>query len=359
MNKAIIAVALVLVIVIIAIYALTGFKFLGSNKVTTTIYQSVSTSIENTTLATTTINPSSECSNFTISGNSLNSTYNSTCSSFGGTLGLWVAAGYSGSESVQIVGADGITYVNQTSSYNCTTFYQNFTAPQQLYTVTLKTGTGGGSESCGSPFAIINSTTTPPQSIYNYIYNGDFSNGEYTGWNVTNPGFGASPLNISYSDSKLCYPGRPWSNYIGSYFATTYNCGISVAPGNLTSEPFRQNPNMPFVNFRLISPQDNDLYFEILRVNYKVVNGMQVYVNSTPVAVMHFNTYNLSVTSYSSSTFANATIPLTLYTNQVLQLRIVAKTQVGSNLIAAGDFVLSNRPHQDKTVTANFTSISN
>ncbi len=355
MNKGAIAYLLILLAVIIIIYIFTGFRFLSAKKTTTIPAKTTTSSIQNVTLSTSTIQSTALCSNFQITGSALNTTYVDNCTYNGGMLGLWVAAGYGGRESVQIVGADGKTYVNESSMYNCTAFYQNFTAPAQLYTVIFKTGAGGGS--CGSPMLIINTTTTPPVKAYEYIYNGNFGNGQYTGWNVTSPGFGTAPLNISYADSKLCYQGRPWSNYNGSYLATTYNCGISTSPGNMTSSPFIVDPASPFLNFRLISPQDNNLYLEILRVNYKIINDQQVYTNSTPVAIVHFNTYNLSVTANSSSTFANATIPLTLFTNEVVQVRIVAK-EVGSNFIAAGDFVLADRPHQDLYVTSNFTSIS-
>jgi hypothetical protein len=358
MNKGIIAFVILIIAFIIIAYVYTGFRFFNTNKTTTIKQVSYTTTIANTTTLTSTINYSnsvSPCSNFELIAQQLNSTYTAKCQSNGGTFGLWVASGYSGTESVRIVGQDGKVYANQTSAYNCTTFFQNFTAPQQIYTITFRTGTGGGS--CGNPLVIINTTSIPPKVVYHYIYNGNFGNGQYTGWNVTNPGFGTAPLNISYADSKLCYTGHPWSNYNGSYFATTYNCGVSVAPGNITSSPFLVDPTKPFVNFRIISPDDNNLYIEILRANYVVVNGTQVYTNSTTVAKIHYNTYNLSRTSNSSSTFANVTIPLTQYINDVIQLRIVAATEYGSHFIAAGDFVLSDRPHQDKGVITNATYI--
>jgi hypothetical protein len=356
MNKGIIAFIILISVVLIIVYAYTGFRFISPKKVTTSLTSIATTSITNVSLATSTIQSTNSCSAFEILGVALNTTYVDNCSSDGGTLGVWVAAGLGGMESVKIVGADGVIYVNQTSAYNCTTFYQNFTAPAQLYTVTFKTGKGGGS--CGSPLVLINTSTTPPQIAYTYIYNGNFGNGKYTGWNTTNPGFGTEPLNITYADSKLCYQGTPWSNYEGGYFATTYNCGISVSPGNITSSPFIVNPAEPFLNFKLISPAGAALYFELLRANYKVSDGTEIYANSTPLAIIHFNTYNLSATINSSSTFANVTIPLTLYTNQVLQVRIVAD-EVGTNFIAAGDFVFANGPHQDKYVISNFTTINN
>lgn len=359
MHKGIIAYVVVIIVVIVGAYFYTGFRFLPMLKKTTTVYTSTiaqpTNSTASTVTSTSTVNYSNivqPCSDINISSTSFNSNYTKDCTSNGGKYGIWVAAGNSGTEYVTITGADGITYVNQSSTYDCITFYQNFTLPSQVYTVRYRTGSGGGT--CGNSTIVINTTTTPPLTAYHYVYNGDFGNGEYTGWIVTNPGFGTAPLNTTYANSKLCYLGREWSNYNGTYFATTYNCGITTAPGNLTSLPFIVDPTRPFLNFKMISPQDNNLYIELLRANYKIVNGKQIYVNSTPVEVARFNTFNLSVTSYSSSTFANVTLPLTLYINQPVQIRLVAMEE-GSNFMAAGDFVLSNRPHQDKGITENVT----
>jgi hypothetical protein len=171
---------------------------------------------------------------------------------------------------------------------------------------------------------------------------------------MSSPGFGSTPFNISYANKKICYQGRPWSNYNGSYFATTYNCGTTTSPGNLTSSPFIVSPSNPFLNFRLISPQDNNLYVEVLLANYKIVNGQQMYINSTPVEIAHFNTFNNTITQYSQSTFANVTLPLTLYVNKPVEIRLVAR-EYSSSFIAAGDFVTSNKPSQDRGIAENIT----
>ena len=346
----------VFIIIIVLAIVYTGYNFLAPLKLHATTISTTTINSASLTSTTTTVynysNPQSPCSKFDFIGQQLNTTYSAKCLSSGGVLGLWVGAGIGGIEHVRITGNDGKVYVNQTSRYNCTTFFQNFTGPAQLYTIKFTTGTGGGS--CGNPNVIINTTTVPPKVIYNYIYNGDFGNGEYTGWNETYAGFGAAPLNITASADSRCYQGSPWSNYNGIYFATTYNCGISVAPGNLTSSPFIVNPQKPFLNFKLISPQDDSIYIELLKANYALKNGQELFSNSTPLVIAHFNTYNLSVSLNSTSTFANVTIPLTPYINQALRVRIVAASQ--NNYVAAGDFVLANRPLQEKGIAVNITN---
>ena len=149
----------------------------------------------------------------------------------------------------------------------------------------------------------------------------------------------------------ICYEGQPWSNYVGGYFATTYNCGVSVAPGNITSSPFLVGPATPFLNFRVISPEDNNLYIELFRQTYS--KGALVL---TPILIDHINTYNLTINAAASSTFANVSIPLTSYINQDLRIRVVAKSFY--NYIALGDFTLAKRPNQQKGVVMNITVLS-
>lgn len=362
MHKGFLVYVIVIIVMIVGAYIYTGFKFLPFISQHKTTVPTVSTTIklsttttENTTTTINYTNFVSPCQGLTIASYELNRTYTSECSSNGGKYGLWVASGNAGTESATITGSDGKVYVNQTSSYDCITFYQNFTLPAQVYTVTYKTGPGGGS--CGNSVLVINGTTAPPIIAYPTVYNGNFGNGQYTGWTVTDPGFGTAPLNIPTANSKLCYSGRPWSNYNGTNFATTYNCGITSAAGNITSSPFMVDPAKPFLNFKLISPEDNNLYVVLLRANYKIVDGKQVYTNSTPLEIAHFNTFNLSANPYSLSTFANVTLPLTLYVNQPLQIRIVSAVSGGSDFIAVGGFYLSKRPQQDGWVAENVTFI--
>jgi len=352
MNKGIIAFVIILLIFIVVAYHFTGFKFLtGGNKAPTTISTISTTSVPETTVSLpsyTTINSSATvqpCGAFQLIGQSYNTTYTTLCRSTGTTYGLWVAGGNSGSESVKILGADNKTYLNQSSTYRCITFFENWTGPPELYSVIFRTGPGTGS--CGNAQIVMNGTTTPPTATTynNIIYNGNFGNGEYTGWTVTGNGFGLTPLNLSYANgNSMCYYGQPWSNYNGTYVATTYNCGTSVAPGNLTSSLFQVNPAKPFLNFRIISPQDNFLYIEI------------VAQNNTPLLIAHFDTYNISRSINASSNFANVTIPLTQYINKVMRVKVVAISE-SSDYIAVGDFYLSNRPVQDSHLVANITAL--
>jgi hypothetical protein len=260
-------------------------------------------------------------------------------------LGLWVGSGDSIRESVMIKGADNKTYVNQSSSYDCLTFYKNFTAPAQNYTFSLSSGPAGGS--CGSTIAKLNTTTVPPPTVHNTVYNGDFSSGQYTGWSRSDAGWGDAPLNITFAnnDIKRCYLSRPWSNYNGTFFATTDTCGTSVAPGNLTSSQFYVNASAPFLNFKIISPYNNGMYVEILQ-------------DGAPKIIVHYNTFNMSFSTYASSTFSNASISLSTLVNKVVQIKIVSNlVSQPQDFIAVGDFALSDRPVQQQGIWTNVTFV--
>jgi hypothetical protein len=355
MNKFIIVYIAAFIFIIVAALVIVGPKFLSpalhpgfTTVATSTIPKNT---VTKTTMVTSTISTNysgsiSPCNGFSLVGTYTNSTYTAKCMSSGGFYGFWVAAGASGKESILMTGQDGRTYINQTSGYNCTTFFTNATLPSQTYNIIFKTGPGKGS--CGNALMVINSTTTPPQIIYNYIFNGDFGNGQYTGWNATTPGgFGTVPLNITYANSNaMCYYGSKWSGYNGTYFATSYECGTQSSPGNITSSQFLVNAAKPFLNFRVISPQDNRLYVELIKGN-------------APVLIAHFNTFNQSLTINSSTTFQNVSIPLTAYVNQALKIRIVSADINSQNYIAAGDFGLGRRPIEQMGVSTNITIISN
>ncbi len=361
-NRSVI-VYLIMIIIVIALWGLTtGFALPNFNlkSTTTTTTTATTTAPPNKNTTTSTVVYVSPCQALQIINNSANASYSEECTWTGGTLGLWVASGSYAYESVLIKGmADGKVYVNQTSDYRCTSFWSNFTATNQSYLVTLKTGPLiiGGNANCTSAIARLNLTTTAPKSeVYSNVYNGNFSSGTYAGWTLTGKGFGTAPLNISAANSAgsgntlqnangitRCYLGSPWINYAGKYAATTYNCGTSVSPGNLTSSLFYAKE--PFLNFKIISPQDNFLYITILYNNKQVI-------------VAHYNTYNVSFTGNSSSTFRNATIPLSTVVGLPVRIEIVADTLNSQTYIAAGDFSLSGTPHMDKGINPqiNFTN---
>ncbi len=348
--KGLAAFAALIVVVLIVWYLSNGFALPRqlTTTVTTTVNGTTNQTFNGTT--TSTILYTESCAAFSMFTTAMNSSVKEGCTWTGGPLGLWVASGNSTREHITMVGADNLTYVNQTASYQCTTFFENFSAPSQRYIVTLTTGPRANQtdSSCPRAFAIINQTLNPPKStIYSgSVYNGNFSNGAYTGWNTTGKGFGNAPLNITIANSNgnlTCYEAVPWTNYVGTYFATTYTCGTSVSPGNLTSSPFYASKS--FLNFRIISPGNNFIYVEILS-------------NNTPYIIAHYDTFNISLGSNAQSTFRNASIPLVTVINKPIQIRVVANTQIQENAVSIGDFALSNRPIQDKGILTNLTFVS-
>lgn len=340
---------MIAVVIVVVVYFIATSN-LFPKTTTTTTSPTASTSASTTSILTT-INYSKyvyPCNtNYALYANTSNSTIIGRCSWTGGLLGLWIASGSAAFERVSIRGADNKTYVNQTSKYNCLTFYQNFSAPAQTYTVTLRTFGVGSGGSCNYGIALLNTTTTPPQTVYQNVYNGDFSNGKYTGWNTTNPGFGPAPLNITYANNALiqCYLAQPWTGYVGTYFATTFNCGLTNSPGNITSSSFYVNPTVPFLNFKIISQDDSRIYVMILQ-------------NNTPKIIVHYNTFNNSLGGNASSIFRNASIPLTLLGGKIVRIRVVAASLNVHRYIAIGDFALASRPVQTIGIVTNTTFVN-
>ncbi|MEM0200787.1 MAG: hypothetical protein QXD23_00050 [Candidatus Micrarchaeaceae archaeon] len=170
-------------------------------------------------------------------------------------------------------------------------------------------------------------TNLPNESIPN----GNFQTGSYQNWNVTGIGFGSAPANIIQYNNESEYYNSPWENYNGQYFATTYRGGFIISPGNITSDAFQVTE--PYLNFKIVSPQNNLLYVEILE-------------NNTPVIVKQFNSYgNIGAPS---GTFENATIPLTSLLCKNINIRVVSGVvytpATKYDIIAVGDFYLSKTP---------------
>lgn len=269
--------------------------------------------------------------------NNSGASVNEQCNWTGGNLGLWVASSNFSFEHINLIGANGKTYINQTTTYTCPTFYSNFTLPAGTYNIIFKVGSiTSAPTACKLALMKFNQTLIPSQQIYSFVYNGNFSTGTYTGWQLTGKGFGSAPLNITAANKNTtseCYISAPWVGYNGSYVGTTFNCGTSVAPGNLTSSLFYANK--PFLNFKIISPENNFLYVEIL------------YSNNTPAIIAHYNTYNTTPQiSNASSTFMNATIPLLTVQGKPVRIRVVADTLTRERFIAVGDFALSDKPEE-------------
>lgn len=180
------------------------------------------------------------------------------------------------------------------------------------------------------------STTTIPQGSClattptSQIFNGNFSTGTYIGWNLTGAGFGSTPFNLTYANKQnvSAYYDHPWVGYSGTFTATTYQGGTNIQPGNLTSLPFKVIE--PYLNFKIISPQQDQIYVEILQ-------------NNTPVVITHYNT-NIPGNPYPTSQFLNASMPLSLLLCQNVSIKVVAQVVGGytnlRNYIAVGDFYL-------------------
>jgi len=180
------------------------------------------------------------------------------------------------------------------------------------------------------------STTIKPTCLLSnasviYIPNGNFSTGTYEDWNTTGTGFGNAPFNLSLANKEDDYYGVKWNNYGNTNFvASTFRGGLAESSGNLTSAPFLVNDS--FLNFKIISPYDNELYIELLE-------------NRTPVVIAHFNTYNASGNVNGQSTFENASLPISEFMCHTLRIRIVAGyvgTSTTQYIMATG-FYLSNK----------------
>lgn len=192
---------------------------------------------------------------------------------------------------------------------------------------------------------VVAKTCSVPKNGTEQILNGNFSTGTYYGWIVTNPGFGNAPLNITKLNEEGDYYGSPWNNYGNDNFmATTFEKGIAIAPGNITSEPFVVEE--PFLNFKMISPLNNYIYVEILR-------------NGTPVEKAHFDTYNASYSG--QTTFENESIPLESFACQNVSVRVVFNN-VGTSetkYVAVTGFYLSKLPTLTNGTLVSYQTINN
>ncbi|MCL5427933.1 MAG: hypothetical protein M1321_02005 [Candidatus Marsarchaeota archaeon] len=164
---------------------------------------------------------------------------------------------------------------------------------------------------------------------------GNFAAGTFLGWNVTGVGFGTGPLNITLQNSNSVlgsqpnsnYTNRnPWKGYTGTYFASTYQGGLSIEPGNLTSQAFQVTE--PYLSFQIVSPQSDNIYVEILRNNVTVIRSF-------------YDTFDI----YGAHNFTNESINLAPFMCSNVRIRVVADV-VGSpgtryDYMAIGNFYLS------------------
>ncbi len=175
------------------------------------------------------------------------------------------------------------------------------------------------------------------------IPNGDFSTGNYLDWNESGSGFGSSPLDLISANGNGQYYSSPWSGYLGEYLATTFNPGAYPSTGSLISAPFMVTA--PYLNFRIVSPANRDLYVELL-------------INKTVFLVDRYNTTN-GVGSHPLGTFANASIYLGPLACREVSVGIVSQVYASkaneSQFIAAGDFRLGNHSTATLGILTNST----
>lgn len=342
-------VILIIIMLVLAIVFGHLFNLINTGKIITTAPTTTIPTSKTVNSSKNTTSYAGSCSSIYIYEEyTVNSTRSYRCSWTGGNLGIWVASGTADRVNIHIVGANNVTYLNQSSSYSCLTFLRDINLSAQNYTISFNTYGGGGT--CLDPHEklVINSTTSPSTDrIYDFVYNGNFSYDTYAGWTVINTtSFGTRPANIVQYNSEYCFKDYPWSGLSGNYFATTASCYHQPRPGELISSYF--NASYPYLNFQIVSPTNNSDYIEIL-------------YNNTPEIIATYNTY-LGENTGSFYRFQNASIPLNSVRDKIVRLAIISyipgihstlnvSERPLANFTAIGDIHMSYIPWQYKNIT--------
>ena len=217
----------------------------------------------------------------------------------------------------------------QSGNTNTTVNTTNTTIPTNIMNNTNSSGLSG---------ECISTTEIVP------IPNGNFSLGTYQSWNTTGLGFGSEPFNIIIANNEGAYYGAPWSGYNGVFVATTYSGGISFQSGNITSDSFLVTE--PYLNFKIISPQNSQLYIELLTDHH-------------PFIKIHYDTYQAPNNTNAATHFVNASIPLVSLLCKYVRVRVVANVlgtvTTRNQYIAVTDFHLSRVPYSEGGIIVNQT----
>ncbi len=235
--------------------------------------------------------------------------------------------------------------ISKQSSQSNTTIVLNSTTITTTTNAVTTIRQGPSTTTIRSYQGCLSSTPTVP------INNGGFSTGNFIGWNVSGDGFGSAPLNITFENSNAVIGTQSnnnytktnlWTGYNGNFFASTYQGGLTLTPGNLTSDTFEVTE--PYLNFQIASPQDNNIYVEILK-------------NGVPQTKSYYNTFSANNNNYHA--FMNASIPIATLMCSNVSIRVVADVvstpATHYDFVAIGDFYLSRNPPSIRTNPVNQT----
>lgn len=218
------------------------------------------------------------------------------------------------------------------SKQNVTTFPSNTQTPTPLPLPNKPSNNSTNTSKSQQPNCFSNRSSF-------FVYNGNFSTGTYEDWQLSGSGFGSAPTNMTSANNNYDYYQHPWSNYNYPYAATTYHQGRILTPGNISTNFVVVEP---YLNFQITSPQNSNLYVEIL-------------YNNNPVIVNHYDTLTAQGTN-TLGTFADASINMTSLDCKSVTLRVVSNvlsvTSSNQNqFIAVTGFVQSASPSSTSGVT--------